>query len=313
MTALSILRGGPLSLLQDRGRFGRADLGLSTGGPMDPVAAGLANALLENDGGATLIEASFGGLELRAEASLQLAVTGAELPLELNGEPCALWSVLELAAGDLLRLHHPSRGCRNYLAVRGGFAVTPSFGSTATVLREGIGGISGKALQAGDRLEVRPAAPIGRRWLPPDQRPAYPRRLTLRVVLGYQHRAFSDDARETLFSSAYAVSQRSDRMGYRLEGPPVSCEIDGVLSEGIAPGAIQIPADGQPIVLLRDRQTIGGYPKIGSALSQDCSQLTQLRPGDTVNFAPIPLQAARRALHLSRVVEEARRFEALGS
>lgn len=279
---------------------------------MDPVAAELANALLGNDASATLIEASFGGLELRADAALQLVVTGAELPLELNGEPCALWSVLNLAPGDVLRLHHPTRGCRNYLAVRGGFTVAPSFGSTATVLREGIGGICGKALQAGDRLEVGSAMPIERRWLPPDRRPLYPRRLTLRVVLGYQHRAFSEEALQGMFSSEYKISPRSDRMGYRLEGPAVPCKIDGVLSEGIAPGAIQIPADGQPIVLLRDRQTIGGYPKIGSALSQDCSQLTQLRPGDTVNLAPIPLRAARRALALARVVDDARRFEALG-
>ncbi len=311
MTAISILRSGPLSLLQDRGRFGRADLGLSTGGPMDPVAAELANALLGNDRDATLIEASFGGLELRAEGALQVTVTGAELPLELNGEPCALWTVLDLTPGDVLRLHHPTRGCRSYVAVRGGFDVTPSFGSTATVLREGIGGISGAALQSGDRLTVREATPIEARRLPPDQRPAYPRRLTLRVVLGYQRSAFSDEALEEMFSSEYLVSQRSDRMGYRLEGPAVHCDIGGVLSEGIAPGAIQIPADGQPIVLLRDRQTIGGYPKIGAALSLDCAQLAQLRPGDTVNFAAIPLPAARRALRMARIVDEARRFEAV--
>ncbi|MEE4277372.1 MAG: biotin-dependent carboxyltransferase family protein [Halieaceae bacterium] len=309
MTALLVEKAGPLSLLQDRGRFGRAALGLTTGGPMDPIAAGLANRLLQNDADATLIEISLGGLELRAEGDLQLAVTGADAPLLRNDEPAASWSVLDLDAGDRIAIGHPRRGCRSYLAVRGGFDIAPRFGSTATVLREGIGGLKGGALEAGDRLPVRTAARAERRWIPEGARPAYAASASLRVVLGYQHSAFPQQEQERFFSSAYRVSRLSDRMGYRLEGPALSCDSPGMLSEGIAAGAIQVPPDGQPIILLNDRQTIGGYPKLGCVLSLDCAALAQLRPGDTVHFAPITTDTASRALRLAAVHERNRRIE----
>lgn len=309
MSALTVRQPGLLSLLQDRGRFGQAALGLTTGGPMDPLAAGLANRLLGNNADATLIEVSFGGLEVIAEGSLQLAVTGATVPLLCNGRERPCWTVLDLEDGDVLSLGFSETGCRSYLAARGGFDLMPSFGSTSTVLREGIGGLGGERLKLGDRLPLRPAAPLERRWLPPGQRPRYHNRATVRVVPGYQQAAFPRLQQRRFFGSSYSVSERSDRMGYRLEGPAIGCDLDGILSEGIAPGAIQVPADGQPIVLLNDRQTIGGYPKIGAALSLDCAWLAQLRPGDTVTFTPVSEHTAHNALHLARVFERSRRFE----
>lgn len=310
MSALIVRSPGPFSLLQDRGRFGRAALGLTTGGPLDPLAAGLANRLLDNGPGATLIEVSFGGLEVVATGDLQLAVTGAELPITIEGEEVPSWTVLELRDGEHLRLAFASRGCRAYVAARGGFAVPPSFGSTATVPREHIGGLCGGPLRAGDRLPVTAAPPTDRRWLPPTQRPRYPRQATIRVVPGYQQRLFARDEQRRFFGSEFHVSQQSDRMGYRLEGPAIRCVVDGILSEGIAAGAVQVPGDGQPIVLLADRQTIGGYPKIGSALSLDCATLAQLTPGSSVRFTPITTDTARRALRGARLFEQSRRFEA---
>lgn len=310
MSALVLRQPGPLSLLQDRGRFGQAALGLTPGGPLDPLAARLANRLLGNHIDATLIEVCFGGLDVIAEGDLQLAVTGAEVPITIDGAEAPLWSVLELRDGQALRLAFASRGCRAYLAVRGGFAIEPSFGSTATVPREHIGGLNGGALESGDRLPVAPAAPTDRRWLPPGQRPRYHRRATVRVIPGYQQRLFSRDDQRRFFGSEFQVSTLSDRMGCRLEGPAVRCNVKGILSEGIAPGAIQLPGDGQPIVLLADRQTIGGYPKIGSALSVDCAALAQLSPGNTVRFTPITTHTARRALLGARLFERSRRFEA---
>lgn len=310
MSALAIDESGPFSLLQDRGRFGRAALGLTTGGPLDPMAARLANRLLANHVDATLIEVSFGGLQVVADGDVQLAVTGAEVPITIEGAEAPSWSVLELHDGQSLRLGFASRGCRAYLAVRGGFAIAPSFGSTATVPREHVGGLDGGPLHKGDRLPIAPAAPAERRWLAPAQRPRYPRHATVRVVPGYQQRLFSREEQRRFFGSEFTVSRLSDRMGYRLEGPPVRCRVGGILSEGIAAGAIQLPGDGQPIVLLADRQTIGGYPKIGAALSVDCAALAQLSPGDAVHFTPITTDTARRALHGARLYERSRRFEA---
>lgn len=309
MTALRVLQPGLLSLLQDDGRHGCAALGLTTGGPMDPVAASLANRLLQNRYNATLIEVSFGGLQIETNADIQFAVTGASLSLTADDRELPLWTVHTLRAGETLAMAYSELGCRSYLALRGGLDIPPSFGSTATVVRENIGGLNGKRLDEGDTLAVHPATAAERLWIPPSQRPIYHRRASVRVVEGYQHRHFPRRELRRFFSSEYSVSQSSDRMGYRLEGAAVNCDIKGILSEGIAPGAIQVPADGQPIVLLNDRQTIGGYPKLGSALSIDGAALAQLRPGDSVNFAPVSIHTAHNALHLAHAFESARRLE----
>jgi biotin-dependent carboxylase-like uncharacterized protein len=315
---LHVTQPGLLSLLQDRGRFGRAALGLSNGGPMDPVAAALANRLLHNSPDATLLEVSFGGLELRAGANTRIAVCGAGLPLLIDGQERPMWTALDLREGEALALGYSETGCRTYLAVRGGFRIPESFGSTATVLREGIGGLHGRKIESGDVLPIAgdPRSNKGaddeaspRLWLPPRYRPDYHHRTTVRVIPGYQQKHFPRLDQRRFFASEYCVSSRSDRMGYRLEGAGVRCSIDGILSEGIAMGAIQVPADGQPIVLLNDRQTIGGYPKLGCALSLDCAALAQLRPGDTVNFTAISEHAAHNALHLAAVYEKSRLLE----
>jgi len=304
-----IRQPGLLSLLQDRGRFGQAGLGLTTGGPMDPIAAAIANRLLQNSTQATLIEVSFGGLEVEAMEDVQVAITGATLPVLCDGEERPMWTVLSLRAGQLLNLGFSEHGCRSYLAIRGGFAIPKSFGSTATVVREGIGGINGQRLSPGDELPRTPAKPTPALWLPPAHRPQYPKRAIVRVIPGYQQAAFPRLEQRRFYAGEYQVSDRCDRMGYRLEGPVIACDLNGILSEGIAPGAIQVPADGQPIVLLNDRQTIGGYPKLGTALSLDCIALAQLRPGATVNFSPITEHRAHNALHLAQVFEQSRRYE----
>ena len=222
-----------------------------------------------------------------------------------------MWTVLSLRDGEHLSLGYSQTGCRSYIAVRGGFQVSPSFGSTSTVLREHLGGLHGGPLKPGDRLEITSAAAVEARQLARASRPRYHHRATVRVVPGYQQDSFARLEQRRFFGSEYRVSERADRMGYRLEGPSITCDLQGILSEGIAPGAIQVPADGQPIVLLNDRQTIGGYPKIGSALSLDRAYLAQLRPGDTVTFTPISEQTAHNALHLARVYERSRRFESV--
>jgi biotin-dependent carboxylase-like uncharacterized protein len=300
--SLEVIAPGVLCLLQDRGRFGAHRIGLTNGGPLDPAAFNACNRLLANSPGSTAIEISFGGSHFRARVDTFICVTGATMPLTINNVEKPLWAVHPLAAGDDIRLDFAGRGCRSYLGVADGFNIEPSFGSTSTVLREGIGGLDGNKLKPGDLLPCNRVSGRKCYYLPPEQQPRYQNQVTLRVIPGYQQAHFSRLQQRRFFSHAYTVSQRCDRMGYRLEGPAIACDIDGILSEGICFGAIQIPPDGQPIVLLNDRQTIGGYPKIGSALSLDAARLAQLRPGGSVHFAPISQHGAHNALHLAHVM-----------
>lgn len=298
--SLEVLKSGFLCLLQDAGRFGHQRIGLTEGGPLDYEAYHYCNRLLGNPNGSTVVEISVGGAAFRASADTDLCVTGAEAPLTINEEPVALWTVHAIKAGDVVRVGYATRGCRLYLGVADGFRIAPSFGSTATVVREAVGGLAGKALEPGDELPYSRTQPRRRLQLAAQARPRYSRSLTVRVIPGYQQRLFSRAEKRRFFGGPYRVSEHSDRMGYRMEGEAITCQQSQLLSEGICYGAIQIPGDGQPIVLLNDRQTIGGYPKIGSALSLDAARLSQLTPGASVYFTPITPNTAWRALQLAQ-------------
>ncbi len=297
---MEVVQPGILSLLQDDGRRGQHRLGMSNGGPLDREAFCYCNRLLQNPPTSTSIEVSVGGLQLKAQEETFICLTGAPMPLSINGEARAGWTVHRVSSGDLIHVGFARSGCRGYLGVAEGFSITPSFGSTATVVREHIGGLRGESLQKGDHLPCATVASRKRYYLLEKDQPRYQNTLTVRVIPGYQQRQFSRLEQRRFFGSRYQVSERCDRMGYRLEGPAIHCDIGGILSEGICFGAIQLPPDGQPIVLLNDRQTIGGYPKIGAALSLDAARLTQLTPGGTVHFAPISPHTARRALQLAQ-------------
>lgn len=308
MTAFTVTTPGVLSLIQDAGRFGQSALGLTNGGPMDANAARWANHLLGNDANASLIECSVGGLQLHAKANSYLVVTGADIPLSINGQAVELWTVHKICAGDSIELGMVSKGLRAYVAVAGGFNVQPQFGSTATVLREHIGGLNGNKLQAGDTLPVTSCHNLTRLSLPPMLRPQINSVLTLRLVEGYQCQSFSATERQRFYLNSYTVTPQADRMGYKLKGSAIHCEQRQLLSEGICYGAVQIPPDGQPIVLLNDRQTLGGYPKMGAVLSLDCHLLAQASAGTQVYFTPISPEQAHNALCLAKV-----RFSALNS
>ncbi|MCV6625125.1 MAG: biotin-dependent carboxyltransferase family protein [Cellvibrionaceae bacterium] len=310
MSSLNVIAPGILSLLTDAGRLGQQQIGLTNGGPLDPFAFEWANRLCHNPSNTTAIEVTIGGLVLSAAADTQIALTGAELPLSVNGQAQPMWQTINIAAGDKIQLGYAGEnGSRAYLAIAGGFAIAPQFGSTATVVREGIGGLDGRALQKGDKLPIGTQTPGKLLRLPPQARPHYAKAVNLRVVVGYQQQYFSAAAKARFFHSEYQVSERCDRMGYRLEGPSVSATIDGILSEGICLGAIQVPADGQPIVLLNDRQTIGGYPKLGSVLSLDIPALAQLGPGGKVRFSEIDIDSAHHLLLLEQRRQDQLRAE----
>lgn len=302
MTGFKVIQPGIYSLLQDAGRFGWHSIGITTGGPMDQQAFRWANKLCGNNDKSAVIEVTVGGLVLEAECHSSIALTGANMPLTINHKPVPLWQTQRVKPGDRIELGYANGGSRGYLAVAGGFQAETIFESLATVPRESLGGLhrDGQPLKAEDYLpcpQPDPKPPVLR--IPDRWRPHHSGTAVLRVILGYQQDAFTEVQKQLFFSSEYSLSDSCDRMGYRLNGAPIAPAIGGILSEGICLGAIQVPADGQPIILLRDRQTIGGYPKLGSVLSLDLDRLAQLMPGDKLRFESISIEQAHNALLLN--------------
>lgn len=299
MSSVRVIRGGMLTTIQDSGRWGYQSRGVPVAGPMDPVSHRLANALVGNDRGAATLEVTLLGPELEFEDERVVAVTGADFEITLDGKPVLAGAPFMVSAESHLRFGPRRRGARAYLAIRGGVAVPPVLGSRATHLISGMGGFGGRALKAGDRLPLgvaevtRPtAAPLGDRLVP---LPAHPARL--RVLPGPQAEAFAAEAFSALQSAPYAVGQQSDRMGFRLEGPRLAhARGADIISDATPLGVLQVPASGQPILLMADRQTTGGYPKIATVISADLAVAGQLGPGDTIVFSVCDPHEAMAAL-----------------
>ena len=299
--SFKVIDPGAMALIQDGGRKGFQHLGVTAGGPMDEYAFDWANWLLGNTRGAAALEITYGLVALEAQADVTIALTGADLGASLNGKPLLPWQACQVSAGDRLSFATPVSGLRAYIAMPGGIKAEPRLGSVATVVREKVGGLdgSGQSLKKGDILQSTSPRPNALRHMPDWAVPDYGAPLLLGVIPGYQFEGFSTVQRMKFFSSDYMVTSNIDRMGYRLKGEAVISEQSGIISEGIALGAIQIPQDGQPIVLMRDRQTIGGYPKIGCVFSLDLAKLSQRKPGDGVAFTLMDVADAenRRALY----------------
>lgn len=304
MIALRVINPGVLSLLQDAGRFGHHAIGLTSGGPLDGEAFYWANRLCVNELGATTLEVAQGGLRMECLGEITMAVAGAPMPLRVNGRTKALWRSHKLQPGDMIELGYAIKGMRTYIAVSGGFKAEEFFGSTATVIREGIG----CPLKAGQELCCGFAN--DEQWaLPMEAVPRYSDSVTLRLIPGYQFEQFSRRAHNALLGGSFTVSNRLDRMGCILEGSPVEPPETEMLSEGISLGAVQVPPDGQPIILLNDRQTIGGYPKLGSVLSVDLWKLGQCRPESQVRFEMTNLEAAQKIIKNAAAKQESIRLK----
>ena len=294
-----VVHPGILSTFQDLGRFGQSHLGFTSGGPADKQAYLWANRLLNNPQNSPVLEVNFGGLKLIAKTATTIAVTGAKAPLIINGQTKDTWRSHHVNADDEIKIGYASEGCRSYLAVFEGFLVEPQFNSVATVIREKVGGTSGAALTAGELLFYKPTPRQTLYALGSNDIPRYANSVRIQVVTGYQHALFEPVELAKFFSNEYQVSAQCDRMGYRINGPAIQSGISEMLSEGICNGAIQIPPDGQPIILSVDRQTIGGYPKLGSVLSLDLDLLMQCSRGAKINFEPISIHCAHTLLHLA--------------
>jgi biotin-dependent carboxylase-like uncharacterized protein len=276
----------------DQGRPGQGALGVPVGGAADPAALAAANRLVGNAAEAAGLEITLSGPDLRFPQGGVVALTGAQFTASRSGSARVAWNeTLVLAAGESLALGRAQEGCRCWLALRGGLAVTPVMGSRSTFLPAGFGGYRGRALQAGDALPCEPATGEVRRLRAhPPLRGTGP---CLRVLAGPQIGQFDDSGLAAFFGSHYRVGPASDRRGVRLIGPAVTHARVELLSQGVLPGAIQVPPDGQPIILGWDGPVTGGYPVIAGAISADWPLLAQLRPGDAVWFATIEAEQAR--------------------
>lgn len=296
MSGLEVIRPGPLSLLQDGGRHGWQHLGVSPGGPMDLHAAAWANRLLGNGWGTPLLEVCVGDLELRAGLDTWIAVCGADLPLERDGESLRNWSRFALRRGQTLRLGFARSGVRAYLAVAGGFVGQPVLGSVACQVREGLGGFDGQgqALRVGDRLACAGATLPGAASVPWPYVPDYRRPALLRVIVGGDAVEFAEDELQGFFARDWQVAD-ADRMGIRLHGEALQAP-RRQWSQGVADGAIQLPPDGQPIILMADRQTMGGYPLLGWLHPLDRARLAQCPARHRLRFTPVSLGDAQAEL-----------------
>ena len=296
--AIEVLRPGILTTVQDRGRFGYQKFGVPVSGGMDEIALRVANALVGNTQGAAGLEITAMGPQLRFPADTVVALTGAEVDAALDGRPVPWYTSFRIRAGQVLDVRNCLRGLRAYLAVAGGIDVPVLLGSRSTCLVAGFGGLHGRALVAGDVLPVEnPAALLSDlvdREVPLARRPRHPSSVRLRVVLGPQDDAFTDEGRHIFLESVYRVTPEADRMGYRLDGPRVAHSgAPDIISDWIPLGAVQVPGNGRPIILLADRQTTGGYAKIATVIRPDLSLVAQLRPGDAVSFQAVSMGEAR--------------------
>ncbi|WP_409312680.1 biotin-dependent carboxyltransferase family protein [Pseudomonas putida] len=295
MKQLMIEASTPLCQLQDAGRFGVRHLGVTQGGALDWVAMRWANWLLGNPLGAPVVEVALGGFCVVAEQDCVLALAGADLDACVDDQPLAPWRSFALAKGQRLTLRQPKVGVRAYLAAPGGFLGEDVLGSCATVVREALGGIDGQgaALAKHQALAFTGSnAPL--REVPPALCPQFAQKPVLDLVMGAQIGEFSGTSLFEAFNREWTLDSRADRMGIRLLGPQLVYQGAPMISEGIPLGAVQVPPDGQPIVLLNDRQTIGGYPRLGALTPLALAQLAQCMPGTVVRFRAVVQDQAWR-------------------
>jgi antagonist of KipI len=297
-----VKKGGPLTTLQDLGRYGYQKFGVLVSGAMDDVSLRLANLLVQNNPGEGALEMTMSGPLLVLPAGLTFALTGADMKATLDGKPVPTYRPVYVRRKATLAFGFAQTGCRAYLAVAGGFDVPPVMESKSTYLRAKIGGVEGRALKAGDELAIgtidpHQAAFVGRMersakgdapfvtvpWSI-DGRFVF-NKGPIRVTEGLQYDWFKEESLKAFVTDSYTITTQADRMGYRLDGTKLEFkEKRDLISEPVTFGAIQVPADGKPIILMADRQTTGGYAKIGQVILVDLPRLAQLRPGDSIHF-----------------------------
>ncbi|HKE46895.1 MAG TPA: biotin-dependent carboxyltransferase family protein [Rhodanobacteraceae bacterium] len=304
---VEVVKPGLLSTLQDRGRHGAAMLGVGTAGAMDDVALRLANALAGNGADAAALEITLIGPRLRFDAATTIALAGAGFHAQIGGDPVPMWQAVAVERGAVLDIGTARHGARAYLAIAGGFLVDATLGSASTDVNARLGG---HVLKAGDRLTA--GAPTVRKDASPrwslDPRPWFDADAahSIRLIRGTHFDALDAASRRALFEREFLIGNESNRVGFRLEGPALALGTPiEMVSEPLATGTLQLPPDGQPIALMVEHPTVGGYPRIGQVAAVDLPRLAQRRPGESVRFEEIDLAAAQtRYLERERALDE---------
>lgn len=312
--SIQIIRPGLLTTVQDEGRFGYRRYGVPVGGSMDMFAARAANILVGNSRHDAVLEITMSGPELQVQTNQLVSLCGADLSATVDRQPVPLWRPVLLRAGSVLKFGACRHGLRAYLAFAGGIDVPEVMGSRSTDVKTGFGGFHGRALRAADVLDMGSIQDQVRQWmrfmeeqlgdnksmvapawlLSERERPNYYGKAVVRVMQGQDCAEFSAESLDRFYTEDYLISPQSDRMGYRMQG--LRLELDRPLhrlSEAVTFGTVQVPTDGQPIVLMADHQTIGGYPVIAQVAAVDLPILAQARPGSRVSFAEITHEEAR--------------------
>ena len=301
MDLFSVLTPGAYTTVQDNRRYGYQQVGIPLSGALDSFAFGVANMLVENPVNCAVLEITVIGPRLEFLSEADIAITGAEIGMTLNERPVECWKSFRVKSGDILEINQVKSGCRAYLAVTGGIDVPEVMGSRSTYVGGNIGGYLGRPLKQGDIIKRNKGSLLDtEQHLSPNVIPQYSSNIVIRAVAGPQD-DFFDIGLKTLFKSEFMVTAKADRMGYRLQGPVIKHKEEmpkSIISEPSVPGGIQIPADGQPIILLIE-QTVGGYTKIATVISTDLSRVAQATPGDTICFEQVSLETAH-ALYRER-------------
>lgn len=289
MNGIKVLKTSLLASIQDLGRVGYSDIGLSSSGAMDEISYNYLNLLLGNDYGTNAIEINLGGVEFEISGSTNIAFTGANAKISINSVQIPMWKSLHVKDKDKIKIDFATNGTIIYLGVKDGFDLPKILGSNSASIKEKIGE---KTLKVGDFLpftckDIKESRKLKDRFLP-----QFKDEITLHVIPTYQYESFDKTQLEKFFSTTYKTTPQSNRMGFRLSGYALENVSKGIISEGISYGAIQIPSHGEPIILLKERQSIGGYPKIGTLLPLDCFKLAQSKIGTKINFKQISLQKA---------------------
>ncbi|PLT33934.1 biotin-dependent carboxyltransferase family protein [Bacillus sp. V5-8f] len=323
---ITIIKPGLLTSVQDLGRYGFQKYGVIASGVMDQLAYRISNLLVGNDENAATLEATLLGPTIKFHNDALISICGGDLSPSIDGQAVSNWRPVFVRGGSTLKFGPGKSGCRAYLAVAGGFSVPSVMNSKSTYLRAEIGGFFGRALKEGDQLtwgspgklsssindrlrkNVSENSFVESDWLASrDLIPDYANRPSIRVMEGREFDLFTKESQEIFFNEPFEVTSQSDRMGYRLKGPILTMEkAEEMISEAVGFGTIQVPSEGNPIVLLADRQTTGGYPKIGQIAFVDLTYLAQAKPGDRLRFSKVSLEEAQ-SLHL----EQERRIKEL--
>ena len=289
---------GLLTTIQDAGRIGYGQFGVTPSGPMDTESFQIANLLVGNAPGESALEVTVLGPAFRTTEDTVLAIAGADMSPTLNGNPIPMHRAIAVPAGSQVKLHAAKNGCRAYIAFQGGFDIPAVMGSRATSLQCHIGGLDGRKLEKGDTLPLKAATDVpnlAHRSVA--HRIRRKKENIIRVLPGPQDDCFTDEGLATFLGTPYTVSKDFDRMGYRLEGQPIRHKTDGnIISDGIVNGAIQVPTTGQPVIMLAERQATGGYTKIATVISVDLPVIGQCCPGDIIRFQAVSIEEAHRLL-----------------